>query len=89
MWHLEAKGVKNGGLPRRIELASHRLRPPMLHIKSNAQFFTAVQPQQSSNTVIGPFVGLSVAFGTASVLVVSVIQRSTDMSCSRFRGHSA
>jgi lipoprotein-releasing system permease protein len=42
-------------------------------IKTNAQFFTAVNAQQTSNTMIRLFVGLSVAFGIASVLVVSVI----------------
>ena len=38
-------------------------------IKTNAQFFTAVNAQQTSNTLIRVFVGLSVAFGIASVLV--------------------
>jgi lipoprotein-releasing system permease protein len=55
-------------------------------ITSNAQFFTAVQAQQSSNTVIRLFVGLSVAFGIASVLVVSVIQRSKDIGILRAMG---
>ncbi|MGD4086942.1 ABC transporter permease, partial [Xanthomonas citri pv. citri] len=48
-------------------------------IKTNAQFFTAVQAQQNTNTLIRLFVGLSVAFGIAAVLVVSVIQRSKDI----------
>jgi lipoprotein-releasing system permease protein len=42
-------------------------------IQTNAQFFTAVNAQANSNTLIRVFVALSVAFGIASVLVVSVI----------------
>ena len=57
-------------------------------IKTNAQFFTAVNAQQTSNTIIRTFVGLSVAFGIASVLVVSVIQRSRDIGILRAMGTS-
>ena len=57
-------------------------------IKTNAQFFTAVNAQQSSNTLIRVFVGLSVAFGIASVLVVSVIQRAKDIGILRAMGTS-
>ena len=57
-------------------------------IKTNAQFFTAVNAQMLSNTVISVFVGLSVAFGIASVLVVSVIQRSKDIGILRAMGTS-
>ena len=57
-------------------------------IKSNAQFFTAVNAQTMSNTLIRVFVGLSVAFGIASVLVVSVIQRSKDIGILRAMGTS-
>lgn len=57
-------------------------------IKTNAQFFTAVNAQQTSNTMIRIFVGLSVAFGIASVLVVSVIQRSKDIGILRAMGTS-
>ncbi len=57
-------------------------------IKTNAQFFTAVQAQQTSNTLIRAFVGLSVAFGIAAVLVVSVIQRSKDIGILRAMGAS-
>jgi len=57
-------------------------------IKTNAQFFTAVNAQQMSNTLIRVFVGLSVAFGIASVLVVSVIQRSKDIGILRAMGTS-
>lgn len=55
-------------------------------IKTNAQFFTAVRAQQNSNTIIRIFVGLSVAFGIAAVLVVSVIQRSKDIGILRAMG---
>lgn len=57
-------------------------------IKTNAQFFTAVNAQKSSNTLIRSFVALSVAFGIASVLVVSVIQRSKDIGILRAMGTS-
>jgi lipoprotein-releasing system permease protein len=55
-------------------------------IKTNAQFFTAVQAQKSTNTLIRLFVGLSVAFGIAAVLVVSVIQRSKEVGILRAMG---
>jgi lipoprotein-releasing system permease protein len=55
-------------------------------IKTNAQFFTAVQAQKSSNNLIRTFVGLSVAFGIAAVLIVSVIQRSKDIGILRAMG---
>lgn len=55
-------------------------------IKTNAQFFTAVQAQKHTNTLIRLFVGLSVAFGIAAVLVVSVIQRSKDIGILRAMG---
>jgi lipoprotein-releasing system permease protein len=57
-------------------------------IATNAQFFTAVQAQQTSNTLIRVFVALSVAFGIAAVLVVSVIQRSKDIGILRAMGTS-
>lgn len=57
-------------------------------IKTNAQFFTAVQAQKTANTLIRLFVGLSVAFGIAAVLVVSVIQRSKDIGILRAMGTS-
>ena len=57
-------------------------------IVTNAQFFTAVQAQETSNTVIRMFVALSVAFGIAAVLVVSVIQRSKDIGILRAMGTS-
>ena len=55
-------------------------------IKTNAQFFTAVEAQKTSNTLIRSFVALSVAFGIAAVLVVSVIQRSREIGILRAMG---
>jgi lipoprotein-releasing system permease protein len=55
-------------------------------IKTNAQFFTAMRAQINTNTLIRVFVGLSVAFGIAAVLVVSVIQRSKDIGILRAMG---
>jgi lipoprotein-releasing system permease protein len=57
-------------------------------IKTNAQFFTAVRAQQNSNTIIRSFVALSVAFGIAAVLIVSVIQRSKEIGILRAMGTS-
>jgi lipoprotein-releasing system permease protein len=57
-------------------------------IATNAQFFTAVHAQETSNTLIRVFVALSVAFGIAAVLVVSVIQRSKDIGILRAMGAS-
>ena len=57
-------------------------------IRTNAQFFTAVQAQETSNTLIRLFVALSVAFGIAAVLIVSVIQRSKDIGILRAMGTS-
>ena len=55
-------------------------------IATNAQFFTAVQAQETSNSLIRLFVAISVAFGIAAVLVVSVIQRSKDIGILRAFG---
>lgn len=57
-------------------------------IKTNAQFFSAVQSQTLANTAIRFFVALSVAFGIASVLVVSVVQRSKEIGILRAMGIS-
>jgi lipoprotein-releasing system permease protein len=57
-------------------------------IRTNAQFFTAVNAQQTANGLIRVFVGLSVAFGIAAVLIVSVIQRSKDIGILRAMGTS-
>lgn len=55
-------------------------------IATNAQFFSAIQAQTISSMLIRVFVGLSVAFGIAAVLVVSVIQRSKDIGILRAMG---
>jgi len=52
-------------------------------IKSGAQFFAAVSAQSTAN-----FVGLAVAFGIASVLVVSVVQKSREIGILRAMGIS-
>jgi lipoprotein-releasing system permease protein len=57
-------------------------------IKTNEQFFTAVNAQTNANTAIRAFVGLSVALGIASVLVVSVVQRSREIGILRAMGIS-
>jgi lipoprotein-releasing system permease protein len=55
-------------------------------MRTNAQFFSAIRAQSNTNTLIRVFVGLSVSFGIAAVLVVSVIQRSKDIGILRAMG---
>lgn len=57
-------------------------------IKSSAQFFTAISAQTTANTAIRFFVGLSVALGIASVLVVVVVQKSREIGILRAMGIS-
>ena len=57
-------------------------------IVTNAQFFTAMRAQILTNTLIRVFVGLTVALGIASVLVVSVIQKSKEIGILRAMGAS-
>jgi lipoprotein-releasing system permease protein len=57
-------------------------------IRTSAQFFTAVSAQTTANRAIRFFVGLSVAFGIASVLVVSVVQKSREIGILRAMGIS-
>jgi lipoprotein-releasing system permease protein len=57
-------------------------------IRTNAQFFTAMAAQIVTNTLIRVFVGLTVALGIASVLVVSVIQKSKEIGILRAMGTS-
>lgn len=57
-------------------------------ITANAQFFTAVSAQTTANTAIRFFVGLSVAFGIASVLAVVVVQKSREIGILRAMGIS-
>lgn len=55
-------------------------------IRTNAQFFTAMSAQTLSNTFIRFFVGLTAALGIASVLVVSVVQKSREIGILRAMG---
>jgi lipoprotein-releasing system permease protein len=57
-------------------------------IKTSAQFFSAISAQTTANTAIRFFVGLSVALGIASVLVVSVVQKSREIGILRAMGIS-
>jgi lipoprotein-releasing system permease protein len=57
-------------------------------IKTNEQFFTAINAQTLANRSIRFFVALSVAFGIASVLVVSVVQKSREIGILRAMGIS-
>ena len=57
-------------------------------ITTNAQFFIAMNAQSMSSVIIRLSVALSVAFGIASVLVVSVVQRSRDIGILRAMGTS-
>ena len=57
-------------------------------IRTNAEFFTAMAAQIMTNTLIRLFVGLTIALGIASVLVVSVIQKSREIGILRAMGTS-
>lgn len=57
-------------------------------IATNAQFFLGLNAQTFSSMLIRFFVGLSVAAGIASVLVVSVVQRQKDIGILRAMGGS-
>ena len=57
-------------------------------IKTNAELFTAILAQNTSNNAIRFFVGLSVAFGIASVLAVVVMQKSREIGILRAMGIS-
>lgn len=57
-------------------------------ITTNNQFFLAMHAQRFSSRMIRLFVGLSVAAGIASVLVVSVVQRSREIGILRTMGGS-
>ncbi len=57
-------------------------------ISTNAQFFSALEAQSMSNNVIRFFVALTAALGIASVLVVSVVQKSKAIGILRATGTS-
>ncbi|HEX7465956.1 MAG TPA: FtsX-like permease family protein, partial [Usitatibacter sp.] len=57
-------------------------------IRTNSQLFMALNAQTISNTVLRLAVGISVALGIASVLVVSVVQKSREIGILRAMGAS-
>jgi lipoprotein-releasing system permease protein len=57
-------------------------------IKTNEQFFSAISAQTLSNDFIRFFVALTAALGIASVLVVSVVQKSREIGILRAMGTS-
>jgi lipoprotein-releasing system permease protein len=57
-------------------------------MKTNAQLLIGLQSQSSSSTMIQIFVVLAVAMGIASVLVVSVVQKSREIGILRAMGTS-
>jgi lipoprotein-releasing system permease protein len=57
-------------------------------IKTNNQLFVALHAQSFTSYMIRLFVGLSVAAGIASVLVVSVVQKSKEVGILRAMGGS-
>jgi lipoprotein-releasing system permease protein len=57
-------------------------------IAANNQFFLGLNAQKFTSELIRIFVGLSVAAGIASVLVVSVVQRSKEIGILRAMGGS-
>lgn len=57
-------------------------------IKSNAELFSVIAAQNTSNNAIRFFVGLSVAFCIASVLAVVVVQKSREIGILRAMGIS-
>jgi len=57
-------------------------------IKTNNQFFMALNAQTISNIALRVAVGAAVALGIASVLVVSVVQRSREIGILRAMGGS-
>ena len=57
-------------------------------IRTNSQLYIAINAQIVANTSIRFFVGLAVAFGIASVLFVSVVQKSKEIGILRAMGAS-
>lgn len=72
------------------EVAAQLARDTGLEVESwmevNAQLLTGLRSQSSSSLMIQVFVVLAVAMGIASVLVVSVIQRSREIGILRAMG---
>jgi lipoprotein-releasing system permease protein len=57
-------------------------------IRTNAQFYAAINAQVIANTTIRFCVGLAIAFGIAAVLFVSVVQKSKEIGILRAMGTS-
>lgn len=57
-------------------------------IKTNEQFFIAINAQKIANTTIRVFVALAIALGIAAVLIVSVVQKSKEIGILRAMGAS-
>src|SRR5690606_34481267 len=57
-------------------------------MESNRELLTALRSQSISTGLIRFFVAVSVAFGIASVLVISVVQRSKEIGILRATGAS-
>jgi lipoprotein-releasing system permease protein len=57
-------------------------------IRTNEQFFIAINAQTIANTTIRFFVALAIAFGIAAVLIVSVVQKSREIGILRAMGAS-
>ena len=57
-------------------------------IKTNEQFFIAINAQKVANAAIRFLVALAIAFGIAAVLIVSVVQKSREIGILRAMGAS-
>jgi lipoprotein-releasing system permease protein len=57
-------------------------------IKTNQQFYIAINAQIIANSTIRFFVALAIAFGIAAVLIVSVVQKSKEIGILRAMGAS-
>ena len=57
-------------------------------IRTNEQFFIAINAQKIANTTIRVFVALAIALGIAAVLIVSVVQKSKEIGILRAMGAS-
>ncbi len=58
-------------------------------METSAQLLNALRSQSESTTLIQSFVGVSVAFGIASVLAVSVVQRRREIGILRAMGSTS
>jgi len=68
------------------EIAAHANIEADSWIKTNAQFYVAISAQVVANTTIRFCVGLAIALGIASVLIVSVVQKSREIGILRAMG---